>query len=277
MAQGKILTIQDISCFGKCSMTVALPILSACGHETSVLPTAVLSTHTGGFGPVYKRDLTRDLPEILAQWKRLELSFHTVYVGYLGSLEQIQWVKEIFQTMVSDSGMRILDPVMGDNGKLYSGFTEEYVRAMKDLCAEADVIIPNITEACLLTDTPYPPQTDEDFIKVLAQKLGALCPRFILTGASWNQEETGVLVGQEGELWHYSHQKVQGNYHGTGDIFAAAFVGAWRQGKTVEDAVKIAADYTADCIQHTNVNSGCEVQFESLLPKLICKLFQEKN
>ena len=274
MAQGKILTVQDISCFGKCSMTVALPILSACGHETSVLPTAVLSTHTGGFGPVHKRDLTDDFPEILAHWKRLEMCFETVYVGYLGSPAQVEFVKEIFQSMVADSGVRVLDPVMADNGKLYSGITPEYVRAMKTLCTAADVIIPNITEACLLTDTPYPSEVTKEFVQQLAEKLEKLCPRFVLTGVGYCPEETGVVLGQNGRVWHYAQKKISGQYHGTGDIFAASFIGAWRKGKTMEEAAQIAAEYTASCIKFTGENSNIsgEIQFESSLPKLINEL-----
>lgn len=271
MAYRRILTIQDISCLGQCSMTVALPILSACGHETCILPTAVLSTHTGGFGTVHKRNLTEDIPSIIQHWKREGISFDAICTGYLGSCEQIALMRDIFCTMTAPKGVRIVDPAMADNGKLYSGFDRAYVEEMKKLCADADVLIPNLTEACLLTDTPYCKEHDEAFVHQLLEKLGMFCPCVILTGIGYVENETGVVVWQEGEVWHYTHPRNAKNYHGTGDIFAAAFTGAWQQGMAVEKAVKIAADYTACCIQKTADASAhwYGVRFESALPELI--------
>ena len=135
MPYRRILTVQDISCLGQCSITVALPILSACGHETCILPSAVLSTHTGGFGMPHIRDLTEDFSGILEHWKNLKCSFDAVYTGYLGNVRHMEYVKDIFQNLLTDGGMRIVDPAMGDHGQLYTGFDMEYVQAMADLCA----------------------------------------------------------------------------------------------------------------------------------------------
>lgn len=274
MAYCRILTVQDISCLGQCSMTVALPVLSACGHETCILPSALLSTHTGGFGPVHKQDLTENFEGILAHWRSNHITFDAVYSGYLGSAKQIPWLKELFKTMVTPGGVRIVDPAMADNGKLYSGFDGSYVVQMKALCAEADVLIPNITEACLLTDTPYSAEPDEKFVADLLKKLGALCSCVILTGVGYKPGETGVAVYRDGKKWHYAQKKIPKSYHGTGDIFASAFVGAWLQGRSVEDAVKIAADYTACCIQKTFTAPAhwYGVKFEAALPELIAML-----
>ena len=271
MAYRRILTVQDISCLGQCSMTIALPILSACGHETCPLPTALLSTHTGGFGVVKKQDLADNFEGILAHWKANAIAFDAVYAGYLGNIDHIAWLQEIFETMVAPGGVRIVDPAMADNGKLYSGFDSEYVAAMKKLCTAADVIIPNLTEACLLTDTPYSAELSEGFVAELLERLGQLCSCVILTGVGYRPEETGVVVYQNGKLWHYSQRKIPQSYHGTGDIFASAFVGAWLQEKTLEDAVKIAADFTACCIQETFHAPAhwYGVKFETALPKLI--------
>ncbi len=271
MAYQRILTVQDISCLGQCSMTVALPILSACGHETCVLPSAVLSTHTGGFGAVHKMDLTDDLPRIISHWEREKLSFDAISVGYLGSVEQIGMVRRILKTMRAPGGVAVVDPAMADHGKLYTGFDEVYVAQMKLLCAEADVIIPNLTEACLLTGTPYREEPDEVFVRDLITGLGELCPCVILTGIGFAESETGVMVLQDGKLWHYAHPKAAQSYHGTGDIFAAAFVGAWQQEKTVEKAVQIAADFTVACIQKTAAAPAhwYGVKFEQALPLLI--------
>ena len=152
MAKDKrILTIQDISCVGQCSLTVALPILSAAGIETAILPSAVLSTHTAGFKGYTFRDLTDDMPAIAAHWKSEGIRFDAVYTGYLGSARQIAYVKQIFRDLLSDGGVRIVDPAMADNGKLYPGFDLAFAEEMKSLCAEADIILPNITEACFIT------------------------------------------------------------------------------------------------------------------------------
>lgn len=267
----RILTVQDISCLGQCSMTVALPILSACGHETCVLPTAVLSTHTGGFGAVHFRDLTQDISPILSHWRREGITFDAIYAGYLGSMEQISLVQELFDTMAIPNGARVLDPAMADGGKLYQGFDDQYVEAMKTLCTHADVLIPNITEACLLTGTAYEMRNDPEFARKLLEKLSRLCPCVVLTGVGDTPDKTGVALLHNGEISYYSHEKLPKNYHGTGDIFAAAFVGAWQQGNSLEEAVKIAADFTALCIRKTWENPAhwYGVKFEEALPELM--------
>ena len=155
MAYKKILTIQDISCVGQCSLTVALPILSACGLEACILPSAVLSTHTAGFSGFTFRDLTDDMPAIQAHWQKENIKFKAIYTGYLGSIKQIGYVKNILETMGDDDCVRIVDPAMADNGKLYSIFDMDYVEAMKPLCGIADILVPNITEAAFLTGCEY--------------------------------------------------------------------------------------------------------------------------
>ena len=279
MPYRRILTVQDISCLGQCSTTVALPILSACGHETCILPTALLSTHTGGFGAVHKRDLTEDLEGILAHWIRLQMCFDAVYSGYLGSVDQIEIVKQIFSSMVAEKGVRIVDPAMADHGKLYTGFDESYVEAMKSLCAAADVLIPNVTEACFLTGVPYQDKVDEPFVALLLDKLSAIGKVVVLTGVGYCEDVTGVAVLQNGKRWHYAQKKIAGSFHGTGDIFAAAFVGAWQQGLTLENAVKLAADYTALCIQKTREAPAhwYGVKFETALPELIQMLYPQER
>lgn len=267
----RILTVQDISCLGQCSMTVALPILSACGHETCVLPTAVLSTHTGGFGAVHYRDLTEDISPILAHWQRSDIRFDAIYAGYLGSIKQIESVRNLFDTMLEEGGARVLDPAMADHGKLYKGFDQQYVDAMKGLCAHADVLIPNVTEACFLTETQYEQRNDPEFAGMLLEKLATLCPCVVLTGVSNAPDKTGVAVHNDGEIQFYYHERLPQSYHGTGDIFASAFVGAWQRGNSLEAAVKTAADFTALCIRKTWENPAHPygVKFEEALPELI--------
>ena len=152
----RVLAINDLSFVGKCSLSVALPVISACGVTCDVLPTALLSTHTGGFEGYTFRDLTEDFPAVLQHWKSLNLKFDFIYSGYLGSERQIDTVLFLKQEFLAENGKLVVDPVMGDEGKLYTGFTDSFVQKMKELCKAADYILPNRTEACLLTDTPLP-------------------------------------------------------------------------------------------------------------------------
>ncbi len=272
----KILTIQDISCVGQCSMTVALPIISACGQETCILPSAVLSTHTMGYSFPAIRDLTEDVPVFQKHWQKEKLQFDAVYTGYLGSTQQIAYVKDIIQTMLAVGGKAIVDPAMADNGKLYPAFDMAYVEAMKELVSIADVVLPNLTEACFLTGCTYQETYDEAYIMDVVRKLynmGAKC--VVLTGVSYEPGTTGVLIydGTNTEL--YSHPKIPKSYHGTGDIYASAFTGSWIGGKTMSEAVRIAADYTCKCIENTMDDDAhwYGVKFETAIPYLINRLY----
>lgn len=245
----RILTVQDISCVGQCSMTVAMPILSACGHETCILPTAMLSTHTGGFGkPVILR-FGEHLDEIWRHWKENGITFDAVLVGYLGSVAAIEVVSQVIDNLLSPDGMVIVDPVMGDHGKLYSGFDMQYVEEMKALCRKADVILPNITEAALLSGMAYQDVMDQDYVNSLLE--GLVHSEVILTGVGYAPEETGAVLYQEGKTFYYPQPKLGGNFHGTGDVFAACFTGARMCGKNAEDALVFAADFTSRTIQTT--------------------------
>ncbi|MBQ8885370.1 MAG: pyridoxamine kinase [Clostridia bacterium] len=272
MRYERILTVQDISCVGQCSLTVALPILSACGVETCVLPSAVLSTHTAGFSGFTFRDLTEDIPPIAAHWKKEGIVFDGIYTGYLGSVKQINYVKEILDGLIKQDGFSVIDPAMADNGKLYPAFDEEYVREMKKLCAAADIVLPNITEACFLTDTPYQTEYEKEYIFELLEKLCKLGAKtVILTGVGYTPETTGVAVYENGKYSYYPHRRISRGCHGTGDVYASAFVGALCQGKSTYDAARIAADYTVSCIENTQSDPAhwYGVKFEPVLPKLI--------
>lgn len=271
-----ILTVQDISCVGQCSLTVALPIISACGVETAILPSAVLSTHTGGFTGYTFRDLSGDMPKISAHWRKEEISFDAVYTGYLGSLEMIATVKAIMKSNLRPGGLRIVDPAMADNGKLYAGFTDEYALAMGTLCGLADVTLPNITEACFMTGTPYESGAkDRAWIEKLLDKVASLgAGRVILKGIGFEPGRLGVAVREGGSTRYYFHEKLPKSYHGTGDIFASVFTGSLMRGKSVYDAACLAADFTAACIKHTMDDDAhwYGVKFEKVLPELARRL-----
>ena len=271
----RILTVQDISCVGQCSLTVALPIISACGIETCILPSAVLSTHTGGFKDFTFRDLTEDIPKIAAHWKKEGISFDAIYTGYLGSARQIAYVQDIFFNLSNENCLHIVDPAMADNGVLYVGFDGDFVAEMKKLCFGADIILPNITEACLITDTPYRETYDERFIDELVGALaGNGAKTFVLTGVSYHEDTMGVLVYENGTSRLYEHKRVARGCHGTGDIYASVFTGALLHGHDAYQAATIAADFTLKCIENTldDKDHWYGVRFESVLPELIARL-----
>lgn len=250
----RIVTIQDISCFGKCSSTVALPLISAMGVETAVIPTAVLSTHTGGFTGYTFRDLTADIPKIAAHWNNLKLHFDGIYTGYLGSREQVQIIAEFFDTFRSDSTTIVVDPVMGDAGKLYAGFTSDFVLEMRKLCRKADVITPNLTEVSLLLDTPYPETYTEADIQSYLRRLTELgCSTAVITGVRYDEEHHGASAydSKTGQFYSAFQEHVPEQMHGTGDIFASVLTGALVRGASLQEALSIAIRFTVDCIQAT--------------------------
>lgn len=272
MEYKRILTIQDISCVGQCSLTVALPILSACGIETSILPSAVLSTHTAGFKGFTFRDLTDDIPAIKEHWQKENIKFDSIYTGYLGSTKQIGYVKDILDTMGKDGSVKIVDPAFADYGKLYPIFDSVYVDAMKTLCPSANILLPNISEAAFLAGVEYKEVCDKDYVRNLLDKLTKLgCSTIVLTGVGYTPEKTGVVVYENGKTNYYEHRRIAKGCHGTGDIYASAFTGALIRGKSIFDAAKIAADYTVLCIEKTqdDPDHWYGVKFETALPELI--------
>lgn len=268
----RILTIQDISCVGQCSLTVALPILSACGLETAILPSAVLSTHSVGFRDFTFRDLTEDIPAIEHHWQQEGIRFQAVYTGYLGSARQIEMVQDICRNLLVPGGKKIVDPAMADRGELYPVFDMDFVQEMKKLVGEGDIVLPNITEASLLTDTEYREEYDEEYICGLVagiHRLGA--GTVVLTGVSYDAHSTGVLVSEQGKQTYCRHELLDRGCHGTGDVYASSFVGAYMHGKTVPEAARIAADYTLACIKNTldDPDHWYGVKFEPVLGELI--------
>lgn len=272
MSYKRILTIQDISCVGQCSLTVALPVISACGVECAVLPSAVLSTHTAGFSGYTFRDLTDDMPVIKAHWEKENIKFDAIYTGYLGSTKQIEYVADIFASVGNEDCINIVDPAMADNGKLYPGFDLDFVEAMKELCAKADYLVPNITEAAFLCGIEYKAEYDRAYIDTLLCKMTELgAKNIILTGISYEADKTGVVVYEKGEYSYYEHEFLPNSCHGTGDIYASAFVGALMRGKSAYEAAKIAADYVVCCIKATaeEENHWYGAKFEPVLGELI--------
>ena len=273
----KILTIQDISCFGKCSITVALPVISAMGVETVILPTAVLSTHTM-FKNFTVKDLTDQLIPITDHWKKEGITFDAIYTGYLGSEEEIEIAKKIFDEFGSEDTLIFIDPVMADNGKMYPAFGQNYAKLNAGLCEKADIIVPNITEACFMTDTEYKETYDEEYIKTLLGRLAALGSKIVvLTGVSLSEGKTGVYGYDtvNDKYFIYQNDRVDASFHGTGDVFSSVSVGAITRGLDMDSAFRLAADYTADTIRVTLDNPDKPwygVDFETTIPQLVSGL-----
>lgn len=266
MSYQRILTVQDLSCLGHCSGAVALPVLSAWGHETCLLPTALLSTHTA-FPAPYVRHLTEDTPAIAAHWKSQGIQFDGILTGYLGSRADIQNVLDLTELLIPD-GLCIVDPAMGDHGRLYSGLGDGYAQAMKDLCQRADILLPNVTEASILTGLPMPEKMTEAAARALLLALPN--ERVILTGAIEEPGVTGVAVKEGAAVTFFRHPKQPGSFHGTGDLFAACFAGALLQGESLGDSAAFAARFTGDCVVETakDPKRAYGVKFEPLLWKI---------
>lgn len=270
----RIVTIQDISCVGKCSLTVALPIISAMGIEAAIVPTAVLSTHTQ-FKNFTFRDLSEDIPLIQKHWKEENFKFDGIYTGYLGSIKQIDILKDFFKTFKTNNNFIFIDPVMGDNGKLYVGFNQEFADEMAKLCKMADIIVPNLTEASAMLNMEYKEKYTEEEIKQILIDLSKLGPKkVVLTGVSFKENELGVMSYDKdtNKFFSYFREKIPVKYHGTGDIFSSTLVGAIVNGNSVEEALKIAVDYVWETINDTfktNKKDAYGVNFESKIPYLI--------
>ena len=270
----RVLTVQDISCLGQCSLTTALPVLSVLGSETVILPTAVLSTHTMFKGFTCK-DLSDQIEPIKQHWLKEGITFDAIYTGYLGSIAQIDQMKELFRAFRREGMFVFVDPVMADNGRLYAAFDMAYAEKNKELCAEADIIVPNITEAALMTGMDYRETYDESYILALLSGLRELGARLsVITGVSLEKGKIGAMgIDREtGETWCYQNRRIDASYHGTGDLFASTFVGELLRGKDWKNAMRIAADYTAHTIEVTLKNPKepwYGVDFETTLPDLL--------
>lgn len=272
----RVLAINDISCVGKCSLTVSLPIISACGVTCDVLPTAVLSTHTGGFEGYTFLDFTDEIPKILAHWKSLGLKFDYICSGYLGSIEQIEMVRAVKNEFLADGGKFIVDPVMGDGGKLYARFDAEFVKKMFSLCAEADVVVPNLTEACFLTGTPYDENQAnvdvEKILHILAQT--HTCP--IVTGVVTGDIITSHYL-ENGKISRFSLPLIGGYYHGSGDVFTSALVGALARGTGLDKAVELASRFTTQAIECTAKHVGHEARYGVFFEEAIFDFLKALN
>ena len=291
----RVLTVQDISCVGKCSLTVAIPVISAMGIEVCPLPTAILSNHTA-FSSFSFLDLTDKIPEILNEWKKQGFHFDAIYTGYLGSIKQIDLVHKILDEFAQNDTLVVIDPCMADNGKLYTGFSQDFVNQMAKLCGRANVILPNMTEACFLVNQDYDifTHTNESITKLMEKLLSLGANHVVLKGVDFSSDKIGVayysqknnndsrnLIGKSiiensiDDMKIYFHHRYDENFHGTGDLFASVVTGALVLKKELKEAVEIACDFIQESIECTLSNPNYNwygVEFESALRNLSQKL-----
>ena len=284
----RVVTVQDISCLGKCSLTVALPIISAMGVETCVIPTAVLSTHTVFKGFTF-HDLTGEIAPIMEHWKKENFCFDAIYTGYLGSFEQLELMKKLIADFGGKETLAIVDPCMADNGKLYPGFTQEFAFAMAKLCGKADIVVPNMTEASFMLGVPYRAggTYDEAYLKKILRDIAALgAKKVVLKGVEFPEDQPNFknvagkigIVAYDAEkdvFTSYFHEKVDQTFHGTGDIFASVFTGAYLRGLTLEESYSLAADFVVEAIKETMSHENHNwygVDFEAVFPYLVKRL-----
>lgn len=269
MKTTKLLTVQDISCYGQCSITVSLPILSAYGIETTILPSAVLSTHTGGFTDVVFHDLTEEMPKIINHWINEGIRFDAIYIGYIGNIRQFEFLLSYKDKLLKPDGLWIIDPAMADHGRLYKALDTATVNGMKELCRGADCVLPNITEACLLTDTEYRENYDEAYLHTLLKKLIQLgCKTAVLTGVI-RKNLIGAIAYDGTKPIYISTEKQAVSYHGTGDIFSSVFIANILNKVSLKEALEEAVSFVNQCIKETigDKTHTYGVKFEQVLKK----------
>jgi len=275
----RVAAVHDLSGFGKCSLTVALPILSAAGIETSALPTAILSTHTGGFSGFTYLDTTCEMRPFMKHWQSLDIRFDALYSGFLGSFEQLDIVKDFFDAFRQDDNLILVDPVMADNGELYKIFTPDFALGMREVCQKADIIVPNITEAALLLGEAYQPGPySEAWIENLLRGLSQLGPKkIVLTGVYMDETDLGAATydRETGKFAYSIVPRIPGYYHGTGDVFASALLSGLLNGFSLDESADIAVRFTASSIQRT-YEAGTDIRFgvnfEQGFPQLLKEL-----
>ena len=272
----KIAVINDLSGFGRCSLTAAISVISAMGVQPCPLPTAILTAQTG-YPDYYCDDYTDKMELFRSYWEKMGQRFDGIYTGYLASSQQCGQITDFFDHFRTRDNLILVDPAMADNGKLYPAFDQDFPAAMAEVCAKADVILPNITEGCLLTGMPYKTEYDPSYITELLQRLLKLgCRTAVLTGVSYEPNKLGIAsLDQDGNSFSYITKKCPQSYHGTGDLYSSTAFGGLMRGLSLGDALSLAADYVVECIEATSRSSEARwygAEFESQIPWLCREL-----
>ncbi len=277
----RVLTIQDLSCVGKCSLSVALPIISAAGVEASVFPVSLLSTHSA-FESYERIDLSHLLESYEKMWEKYNIDFDAVYVGYIGTETGLMQVINCTDRLKNSKNVIIVDPAIADNGEIYSGISNKYIKELKELCKRADVLIPNLTEACILTGTEYKDfGYDDGYVKGIMKKLSHLgCENIVVTGVSFDDSEMGIACynSKTGKYTKFFNKRYKGVYYGAGDSLASAFTGALMNGISLEDSLEIAEKFISEAVRLSKEKNSrwYGINFEYAIPKYI-EMIEEKK
>lgn len=276
----RVLTIQDLSCVGKCSLTVALPIISAAGVETAVFPVSLLSTHSA-FESYEKVDLSHLLESYEKMWEKYDINFDAVYVGYVGTENGLMQVENCINRLKNENNIIIIDPAIADNGEIYSGISEEYIKELEKLCKKADVLMPNLTEACILTGEEYKDcGYSKEYIENIMKKLSTLgCKNVVVTGVSYDNNEMGIACynSETKKYNEFFNKRYKGVYYGAGDSLASAFTGALMNGISFEDSLEIAEKFISEAVRLSKNNSRWYgINFEYAIPKYV-EMIKEKS
>jgi pyridoxine kinase len=267
----KIALVNDISGYGRCSATVALPIISWLGVQCCPVPTAVLSNHTG-YESCYFDDYTCHMEEYLAEWKKLGLHFDGIETGFLGSVRQIQIVRDMITSFADSRTAVLVDPVMGDHGQIYRTYTEEMCREMRSLVALADIVTPNLTEACRLTDTVYRESFSRRELTAMARAISALGPsHVVITGIPQGGFIANFVYDKSGETHNLRTHRIAGQRSGTGDIFAAILAADAVNGVSFDTSVHRAGTFIRKCAERTLMHDDDPrngVCLEEMMPEL---------
>lgn len=271
--QKRIAAIHDLSCFGKCSLTIALPVISCFGIECAVVPTALLSSHFAALPEVRVLDLTENMGVITDQWHKGGVTFDGIFSGYLSSAGQAAQVRRFVETFRTPDTLFVADPAMADRGKLYRGFEMDHVQAMAELCASADVALPNVTEACLMLGRPYTEvHTRQQLEELLEGMTGLGAGRVVITGVSLEPGRVGIACREGGQTVFFDRPKTPGHFNGTGDLFASVLTASMVSGKPFLQAAEKAMDFTSRVIAATAANPEHRtygVDFEQHLKELL--------
>lgn len=247
----KILTIQDISCYGSCSTTVALSILPSFGIETAILPSAILSTHTSGFKNFTVLDLTDEMPKIVNHWINEGIKFDAIYTGYIGDVRQFDIILTIKEKLLKKDGIFFCDPAMADYGKLYPALNLDIVEGMKKIAKVSDYLIPNITEACFLTNTPYKDDMTDEEINDIASKLLKMGAKNVIISGVKNEKKLGARFYDGEETYEYYQSRREKSYHGTGDIFSSVVLAYILNGASVGHTLMKSTEFVVKSIDIT--------------------------
>ncbi len=276
----RVLAIHDLSSFGRCALSVVIPTLSALGIQTVALPTALMSTHTGGYSDIHIRDLSSDMVGMYSHWKKLGVRFDSVYSGFVLNAEQGGIIAEVIDAFKSEDTLVLVDPVLGDDGEYYSTCTPDLREVMISLCSRAHLITPNLTEACILSDTPYPELLSsrseaESLARTLAEKLAPLCPTLVITGIHYAEDgKLFVMNLSRDESGNYSahvNEQVGCSYPGTGELFASVLLGLMLDGMPFFEASKYAAVFVKETIE-SSVNVIEEARHGTALEPALMRL-----